>query len=189
MKEHEGKNLQKVVCNSRFLIIPTIRVKNLASQVLSLSLERLRKDWPDRYGYDVELVETFVDPRMFRGTSYRASNWIKVGETAGRRDGYANGKVSDGRKEIYVYPLKKGCCDRLCKEIKRKIGYGHRPNGAEDWAEEEFGGVEVYDERLKERLYTLARDFYSQPGELVPQACSGSKAKVKEHIVFLIMET
>ena len=173
------QNLQKVVCNSRFLIMPGIRVKNLASKVLSLSLERLGRDWQDRYGYDVELVETFVDPRRFKGTSYRSSNWLKIGETAGRSDGYANGKISDGRKDIYAYPLKKGCCDRLCEEKKRMLGSGLRPYEARDWAEEEFGGVEIYDERLKERLYTLARDFYTQPGELVPQACSGSKAKIK----------
>ena len=173
------QNLEKVVCNSRFLIVPTIRVKNLSSHVLSLSLKRLREDWLKKYKYEIELVETFVDPVRFKGTSYIASNWTKIGETAGRRDGYANGKISSGKKDIYVYPLTKEYRERLCHESPSLLGCGKRLFEPQDWVEEEFGGVELYDGRLKERLFTLARDFYSQPGKLVPQASNGSKAKVK----------
>jgi hypothetical protein len=63
------RELKKVVCNSRFLIVPTVRVKNLASQVLSRALQRLRGDWEERYGYRPVLVETFVDEERFVGTS------------------------------------------------------------------------------------------------------------------------
>lgn len=173
------QNLQRVVCNSRFLIVPSVRVANLASHVLSRCLDRLAGDWRQRYGYAPVLVETFVDPRRYDGTSYRAANWIGVGETAGRGNAYANGKISDGKKQIYVYPLQRDWQRRLCRERKVQLGEFPRPEAPQDWAEEEFGSVELYDERLKERLLVLARDFFSQPGDLVPQACDGSKAKVK----------
>jgi Druantia protein DruA/Transposase DNA-binding/Transposase Tn5 dimerisation domain len=173
------QNLQRVVCNSRFLIIPTVRVANLASHVLSQCLNRLAVDWQERYGYAPVLVETFVDSDQYTGASYRAANWTRVGETAGRADGYANGKVSDGKKQIYVYPLRKGWRSRLCRESKPGMGELPRPEAPQDWAEEEFASVELFDERLKERLLVIARDFYAQPGELVPQACGGSAAKVK----------
>ena len=89
------QNLQRVLCNSRFLIVPTVRVENLASHVLSRCLDRLIGDWQERYGYAPVLVETFVDPDQFTGASYHAAYWIWVGETAARADGYAKGKVSD----------------------------------------------------------------------------------------------
>jgi hypothetical protein len=173
------QNLQRVVCNSRFLIVPTVRVGNLASHVLSRCLDRLTGDWQERYGYAPVLVETFVDSQRYTGTSYRAANWIRVGETAGRTNAYANGKVSDGKKQIYVFPLQRGWQRRLCRESKPRLGELPRPELPQDWAEEEFGGVELYDGRLKDRLLVLARDFFAQPGELVPQTCGGSKAKMK----------
>jgi hypothetical protein len=173
------QNLQRVLCNSRFLIAPTVRVENLASHVLSRCLDRLIGDWQERYGYAPVLVETFVDSKRYLGTSYRAANWIRVGETAGRANAYANGKVSDGKKQIYVFPLQRGWQRRLCQESKPGLGELPRPESPQDWAEEEFGSVELYDERLKDRLLAIARDFFAQPGELVPQACCGSKAKVK----------
>ncbi len=173
------QNLQRIVCNSRFLIVPSVRVANMASHVLSRCLDRLEEDWQQRYGYAPVLVETFVDPQRYTGASYRAANWILVGETAGRDNAYANGKVSDGKKQIYVYPLQQGWQSRLCREIKPGLGELPRPDAPQDWAEEEFGSVGLYDKRLKERLLMLARDFFAQPGELVPQACRGSKARVK----------
>ena len=99
-------------------------MKNLSSHVLSLSLKRLREDWLKKYKYEIELVETFVDPVRFKGTSYIASNWTKIGETAGRRDGYANGKISSGKKDIYVYPLTKEYRERLCHESPSLLGCG-----------------------------------------------------------------
>lgn len=171
--------MQRVVCNSRFLIVPTVRVGNLASHVLSRCLDRLTGDWQERYGYAPVLVKTFVDSQRYTGTSYRAANWIRVGETAGRKNAYANGKVSDGKKQIYVFPLQRGWQRRLCRESKPRLGKLPRPELPQDWAEEEFGGVELYDGRLKDRLLVLARDFFAQPGELVPQTCGRSKAKMK----------
>jgi hypothetical protein len=174
-------NLSTVICNSRFLIVPTVRVPNLASHVLSLCVSRLCDDWQQRYGTTPVLVETFVDPSRFTGTCYRAANWIYVGQTAGRSTPYPNGKRPDGKKDIYIYPLTPGFRwqKQLCTEPKTVLRSSNDPQPGRDWAQEEFGAIEVYDERLKERVCTVVRDFFAQPGALVPQACNGSVAKMK----------
>ena len=171
-------NLQQVVCNSRFLIAPSVEVPNLASHVLSLSVRRLAGDWRERYGYEPVLVETFVDGQRFAGTCYRAANWVWVGQTAGRDNGYSNGKRSTGKKEVYVYPLRANWQSTLGAEPEDRLVL-RGSVGEAGWVEEEFAGARVHDERLRRRLYTLAQDFFAQPGELIPQACSGSRAKSK----------
>ena len=172
-------NLQKVVCNSRLLIAPSVKVANLASRVLSLSIRRLAQDWRKKYGYEPVLVETFVDGQYFAGTCYRAGNWERVGQTAGRADGYSNGTRSTGKKEIYVYPLREDWRGVLCYEPEDRLVARMPVAQAGDWVEEEFGGARLFDGRLRRRLYTLARDFFGQPGVLIPQACGGSMAKTK----------
>lgn len=172
-------NLHLVLCNSRFLILPSVQVRNLASHVLSQSLDRLGDDWTERYGYCPVVVETFVDPSRFVGTCYRASNWKLVGQTAAQDTAYPNGKKADGRKDIYLYPLRRDWKKILCTEPKFALGTIKPTEAPIDWTEEEFGRVQIFDERLKSRLFTLAADFFAQPGELIPQACDGSKAKTK----------
>jgi hypothetical protein len=172
-------HLQEVVGNSRFLILPGVRVPNLASRVLSLCLKRLGDDWSERYGYAPVLVETFVDPRRFAGTCYRAANWQYVGRTAARRTAYRNGKVAEGPKDIYLYPLSDHWKSVLCEEPALALGSRPRTEVPRDWTEEEFGRVQFFDERLKHRLLVLAADFFAQPGELIPQASYGSAAKTK----------
>src|SRR4030067_480152 len=97
--------LSKVVTNSRFLILPGVRVPHLASHVLSQALKRLAREWQLRYGITTVLVETFVDRARYRGTCYRAANWILLGQTQGRgrqdRRHARNGAI----KDIWVYPL------------------------------------------------------------------------------------
>lgn len=172
-------NLEKVVCNSRFLILPSVQVPNLASHVLSLSLCRLRQDWQERYGYKPVLLETFVDPQKFSGTCYRAANWQEVGRTVVRKDGYANGKVSSGEKVVYVYPLVRNCRGVLRRKPRESLALRTPIGGARDWLEEEFAGARLPEGRLRRRLYQIGRDFFRQPGVLVPQACDGSEAKMK----------
>jgi hypothetical protein len=172
-------NLHRVVCNSRLLILPSVQVPNLASHVLSLCMARLREDWTVRYGYGPVLVETFVDPKRFSGTCYRAANWLWIGQTVARPTAYPNGKVADGPKDIYLHPLQRNWKQLLCAEPTSALGSMPRPEAPADWTEEEFGTVQFFDERLKQRLFTLAADFYAQPGELVPQASNGSEAKTK----------
>ena len=100
------RNLQLIVNNARFLILPWVRVRGLASKILSLCARQLPSDWQKRYGYRPLLLETLVDTSRFRGTCYRAANWIALGQTQGRgrmdQDHSGHGRA---RKDIYVYPL------------------------------------------------------------------------------------
>jgi hypothetical protein len=108
------RNLQSVVNNSRFLILPWVRVKNLASHVLSLATKRLGADWPRRYGVEVLLVETLVDTSRYRGECYRAANWIPLGETAGRgRMDREHLRHGASPKTVLIYPLVKDAAHRL----------------------------------------------------------------------------
>jgi hypothetical protein len=181
-------NLNLVVCNSRFLILPSVYVPNLASHVLSLCMTRLAEDWTARYGYAPVLVETFVDPSRFAGTCYRAANWIRVGQTAKART-YPNGKRARGPKDIYVYPLLGTWKQVLCAKPKVPLLSTPRQEAPSDWTEEEFGRVELFDERLTHRLFTLAADFCAQPGELIPKASDGSAAKTKAAYRFFMNPT
>ena len=98
-------HLDRLVNNSRFLILPWVTVPNLASQVLARTLARLPQDWETRFGTRLWLVETFVDPARFRGTCYRAANWHALGQTAGHGK-QGPGYVYHGAiKEVYAYVL------------------------------------------------------------------------------------
>jgi len=170
------RNLQRVVCNSRFLIVPTVRVPNLASHILSQCAARITSDWCQRYGIEPVVLETFVDPRRFSATSYRAANWIPVGQTSGRRA--AQREKGGGPKDILLYPLRQDWQQILCTEPRARLGQSPRPAEPADWVEDEFGTIALYDTRLKRRLFGMVRDFYSQPQAPIPQAC-GSHAKTK----------
>jgi len=104
--EQRKRNLQFVVSNSRFLVLPWVRVKGIASKILSLAARRLSQDWQSLYGYRPLLLETLVDRSRYSGTSYKAANWIHLGGTQGRgrmdRDHATHGQAI---KDIFVYPL------------------------------------------------------------------------------------
>ena len=101
-----GKQLQRVVNNSRFLILPWVTVRNLASHVLSLLAGRVVADWEAGYAVRPLLLETFVDSRRFRGTCYRAANWEWLGVTTGRgRMDRDRTRVGCEPKNVYVLPL------------------------------------------------------------------------------------
>lgn len=172
-------NLQRVVCNSRFLVVPSVQVPNLASHVLGVVAGRLRADWQARYGYEPVLVETFVDGQRFSGTCYRAANWQRLGQTAGRDDGFANGTRSTGSKEIFSYPLRKDWQSVLCREPEDRLRQRTPSSAGCDWVENELAGARLHDDRLRRRLYSLTRDFMARPGALIPEACGGSEAKSK----------
>jgi hypothetical protein len=114
-EEQRQRNLQLIVNNGRFLILPWVQVKGLASKILALSARQLPSDWHGHYGHRPLLLETLVDADRFRGTCYRAANWIYVGQTAGRgrmdREHKAHGQAI---KDIYVYPLVRDARQRLC---------------------------------------------------------------------------
>ena len=99
--------LKLIVNNSRFLLLPTGHVANLGSRVLSLCQRRLGSDWEEIFGHRVLLLETFVDPQRFRGTVYRAANWVYVGNTKGfRRTRYGYTATPQCPKMVFLQPLR-----------------------------------------------------------------------------------
>jgi hypothetical protein len=109
-----ARNLQYIVNNSRFLILPWIQVKGLASMILSRAARELQRDWPKHYGYSPLLLETLVDSARFRGTSYLAANWICVGETTGRGRMDRRHQALTTTKRIFLFPLHRNVKQRLC---------------------------------------------------------------------------
>ena len=99
------KNLYLIANNTRFLVLPWIRVKHLASKVLSQSLKRLTDDWQKKYEHPVYLAETFVDNARFKGTCYKAANWRYVGQTRGSAKKGNTYRYHGQPKSIYLYPL------------------------------------------------------------------------------------
>ena len=110
--------LQLVVNNARFLILPWVQVRNLASTVLARSSRRLPDDWQARYGYRPLLLETFVQSDRFAGTSYRAANWTHVGQTQGRGKLDVHRTHALPRKDIWLYPLRRDFRRRLCAPLQ-----------------------------------------------------------------------
>jgi len=100
--------------NTRFLILPWVRVKFLASHLLSLNARRISSDWQRLYGHPVVLLETFVDTTRFHGTCYRAANWRCVGKTKGRGKYDRHKRAEVPVKAVYVYPLKRSFKRTLC---------------------------------------------------------------------------
>lgn len=105
--------LPLVVANRRFLILPWVRIKCLASQVLGANVRRLADDWQAAYSHPVLLGETFVDTTRFRGTCYRASNWIHVGETRGFTRLKVGFAPNHSPKAVFVYELARHGIERL----------------------------------------------------------------------------
>jgi hypothetical protein len=113
-KEQRERNLHLVVNNSRFLILPWVRQKNLASRILSLISRRLPQDWHAVYAYSPVLIETFVERPRFTGTCYRAANWQQLGDTQGRGKLDRFMHCDKPVKSIWVYPLVSDFRRRLC---------------------------------------------------------------------------
>jgi len=104
------RHLPQVVNNSRLLILPWVRVKNLASTILSRTARALVADWRAAYGVTPRLLETLVDPTRFDGASYRAANWIAVGTTTGRGRNDRTRRAVRTPKRVLLYPL---VCDAV----------------------------------------------------------------------------
>jgi Druantia protein DruA/Transposase DNA-binding/Transposase Tn5 dimerisation domain/Transposase DDE domain len=175
-------HLRYVVANSRFVIACGVKVANLASKVLGMAQRRLAKDWAQAYGYRPLLVETYVESKRFGATSYRAANWIYVGKTCGRGRQDRDHRKEKPLKDIYLFPLQPNCQKLLCEEpgpARHSPTWCGKPQKPPcDWAEQEFGNVRLRDRRHRQRLFTVARDFYAQPAANIPQACQ-SRAKTK----------
>lgn len=104
-KEDKKERLNLIINNSRFLIFPWVKIKNLASKALSLVIKQIQDDWLNEYCYAPVLLETFVDTSCYEGTCYKASNWIYLGNTAGKGRTATTTKIPP--KKIFMYPLEK----------------------------------------------------------------------------------
>ena len=112
--QQRARHLQRIVNNSRFLIFPWIQVKGLASTILARAARQLPVDWRRHYGHDPLLLETLVDSSRFRGTCYRATNWICVGVTTGRGRMDRHHQAHNPSKLIFLLPLHRHCRELLC---------------------------------------------------------------------------
>ncbi len=104
-EETKRRRLHLVTNNTRFLILPWVKVRHLASKILAMNLRRLAADWEQAWNHPVHLAETFVDTSRYRGTCYRAANWIHLGQTAGRSKQFNQYVRGATKKSLYVYPL------------------------------------------------------------------------------------
>ena len=178
------QNLSKVLCNSRFLLIP--RIPNLASHVLGMCARRISQDWHSRYAFEPLLIETYVEPSAYRGTCYRAANWLHVGTTTGRGRMDRDHANSVPAKDVYIFPLVDEARRLLCN-VPNPVEPNFAGNNAaaegvwtesDNWAQDEFGKADFTDLRLTKRLVTLAQDLYARPQANIAQACQ-NRAKTK----------
>ncbi|MEA3546712.1 MAG: DUF4338 domain-containing protein [Thermodesulfobacteriota bacterium] len=107
------RGLSRIANNMRFLILPWVRVPHLASHLLAATRRRLSKDWQEKYGHTILLLETFVEQDRFAGTCYQADNWIRVGKTRGRSRNHNSGDPTVPVKSVWLYPL--------CREFRQEL--------------------------------------------------------------------
>ena len=112
------KNLTLMAYNSRFLILPWVKISHLASHILGRMAKQLSSDWEKIYNHPVHYLETFIDTDLFSGTCYKAANWIYLGKTTGRGKNDQTGKPNRSLKAVYGYPLSKNFRSRLSKGLK-----------------------------------------------------------------------
>ena len=174
-------SLHMVVNMSRFLIRPSVHCANLASKLLAMAAQQMPADFERRYGYRPFLMESFVDNARFAGTSYRAANWIRVGQTQGRGRQDRFRQANETVKDIYVYPLEKDFRAQLGLEADAGRSALGPADGleTESWAEKEFGGAPLGDERLSKRLVHVAGAKADNPGRAFCGVAQGDAAAVK----------
>lgn len=113
------RHLKQIAGNSRFLVMPWVRIPNMASHVLALNIARLSLDWQRQFNARLLLLETFVDSRFFKGTCYKASNWLHIGNTYGSTKQGKGYRYHGNRKEIYLYVIE--------PEFREIIGCRQKP--------------------------------------------------------------
>ena len=107
------QNIRFVAYNSRYLILPWVQVPHLASHLLGRMVRTLSEEWERTYGHPVWFAETFVDPARFRGTCYRAANWVCLGQTTGRGKDDLTHRANRTLKDVLGYPLVRDFLERL----------------------------------------------------------------------------
>ena len=112
-REARLKNIHLIAYNTRYLILPWVKVEHLASHLLGRIAQVLARDWQRVYGHPIYFLETFIDPQRFRGTCYRAANWIYLGETTGRGKDAPTHQPNRSIKQVLGYPLSRDFRQRL----------------------------------------------------------------------------
>jgi len=179
------QNLSLVACNSRFLILPTVRVPNLASSVLALAQRQLAKDWETHHGVRLALLETFVDISRFQGTCYRAANWLEAGISSGRGRNDDRGPEDLQPKRVFLMPLTPDWQTRLRHEekspVKIRPGTVSAPSSTEgdNWANEELGNADYGDPRLTRRLLSIVQAMSARPATPLTEVFGGRAADLR----------
>jgi hypothetical protein len=178
-------HLPRVINMTRFLIRPKVNCENLASKVLSLCVRQVPDDFERRYGVRPWLMESFVDRSLYDGCSYKAANWLLVGQTKGLgRNG--EGKVCKSIKDIYLYSLVDNLDQRI--GVQRQALIALDPDSGLDavgWAQQEFGDCELGHVRLTQRLIKIISDKAAQPGGSYSQAVDGDRQALKGYYRFI----
>ena len=187
--EERRRHQDRVVNLSRFLIRSSVHCRNLASHVLGLCLRRLAEDFQGRYGYRPWLVESFVDTERHLGTCFQAANWERIGQTKGRGRNDTERRSPESVKDVYVYPLVADFRRRM--GVSKERGSYLRPLplehglGADEWAEQEFGTVELGDKRLRDRLIKIVKDRSKRPDASYLEATRGERKAAKGYYYFI----
>lgn len=116
-KEERIRGLHRIAYNTRFMILPWVRVPHLASHILGRTARRISGDWQQLYRHPVELLETFIEPQRFSGSCYRAANWFCLGLTTGRGHRSNSHRPNRPLKELWVYPLR--------PDFRAQLRHGH----------------------------------------------------------------
>ena len=174
-------HLHRVLGMSRFLLRTSVHCHNLASTMLGMVLRQVGSDFETRYGYRPWLVESFVDTEHFLGTCYKATNWSAIGQTQGRGRQDREHKVAKSVKTIYVYAIESDW--RANMGVAEPVGLQPLEIGqgldAALWAAQEFGGANLGDSRLAERLVASASALGAMPGRTLSGARQGDWPAVK----------
>ena len=171
-------NRELVVCNSRFLLLPWVKVKDLASHILARAARQLAPDWQSACGLRPVLLETYVDASRYRASCYRAAGWKRVGATSGRTRNDRRHTRRGVVRDIYLLPLCGDYKQRLQSEPILRKPHDASSRSA-SWARRELGGAQLGDPRRGERLVSVLEDFYAKPNASVPQACYHSWGRLK----------
>ncbi len=165
------ENLGLVINNHRFLLLPGVRVKNLASHVLSLAISQVRVEWKDIHGTEPVAAYTYISSDH-EGSSYKAAGWEMCEEkTSGRP---ASGGIVES-KTVWMKPILRGWKKVLCEEPRHVIGQTPEPYYTEeaDWADVEYGRSSHSDGRVRERIIYMGRRWADNPGEPLPVVFPG----------------
>ena len=175
-------HLHRVVGLCRLLIRPGVACRNLASHLLGRVVRVVAADFARCFGYRPWLLETFVDESEHSGASWRAANWVRVGETAGRGRQDRQHAAAQTRKAVYLYALEAQWRERLGVPAAGVVALAPGAGlDAETWAGHEFGGAALGDARLSARLVESARYLAQAPLRAITGATQGVRALVKGH--------